>query len=137
MLKRQEPLQINADSSGSSVQQVTHFIHQHFLPMLVLAYVLAAVVPQFGLWLRHIEFGQLHWGGGGKVKVTLSLLMLSFLLFNAGLGIKAQELVGIWKRPIVIISGFVANMAVPTLLVLGLRGLMQLWQIPTNCRICW
>ncbi len=105
----------------------SHFIHQNFLAILVCAYVLAAVAPQFGLWLRHIQFGQISWSDGSTVKITLSLLMLSFLLFNAGLGIKAKELVGLWKRPAVIVSGFIANMAVPIFLVLGLRGLMQLW----------
>lgn len=109
------------------VPAITHFIHRHFLLMLISAYVLAAVLPQFGLWLRHIEFGQIHWSDGSSVKVTLSLLMLSFLLFNAGLGIKAKELMDLWKRPAPIVSGFIANMAVPILLVVGLRGLMQLW----------
>lgn len=109
------------------VPAITHFIHRHFLLMLISAYVLAAVLPQFGLWLRHIEFGQIHWSDGSSVKVTLSLLMLSFLLFNAGLGIKAKELMDLWKHSAPIVSGFIANMAVPILLVVGLRGLMQLW----------
>lgn len=113
--------------TAALVPAVTHFIHQHFLLILISAYVLAAVLPQFGLWLRHIEFGQIHWTDGSSVKVTLSLLMLSFLLFNAGLGIKAKELTGLWKHPAPIVSGFIANMAVPILLVVGLRGLMQLW----------
>jgi BASS family bile acid:Na+ symporter len=111
----------------AAVQRVSHLIHQHFLLILISAYALAAVLPQLGLWLRQIQFGEVRWTDGSTVRVTLSLLMLSFLLFNAGLGIKAQELAGLWKRPAVIFWGFVANMAVPILLVLCLRGLMQLW----------
>jgi len=95
--------------------------------ILISAYVMAGFLPQFGLWLRHIEFGQIRLTDGSSVKITLSLLMLSFLLFNAGLGIKARELAGLWKRPAPIISGFIANIAVPILLVIALRGLMQLW----------
>jgi BASS family bile acid:Na+ symporter len=53
--------------------------------------------------------------------------MLSFLLFNAGLGIKLQELLALWKHPVLIVSGFIANMVVPMLLILALRGLMQFW----------
>lgn len=105
----------------------SRFIHRHFLLLLFCAYVLAAIAPQFGLWLRHIQFGQVQWPDGGSVKITISLLMLSFLLFNAGLGIKVKELAGLWNRPAIIVFGFIANMAVPIILVLGLRGMMQLW----------
>jgi BASS family bile acid:Na+ symporter len=113
--------------SNSFVQTATHFIHKHFLLILIAAYGLAGVLPQFGLWLRLVEFGQVNTPDHSTVKITLSTLMLSFLLFNAGLGIKARELTGLWKAPAPIIAGFIANMAVPILLVLGLRGLMQLW----------
>jgi BASS family bile acid:Na+ symporter len=91
------------------------------------AYVLAGIMPEFGLWLRRINFGDIRCADNSTVKVSLSLLMLSFLLFNAGLGIKVRELTELWKRPVVIASGFIANMAVPIFLILGLRGLMQLW----------
>lgn len=111
----------------SLCEKVSHFIHKHFLAILITTYALAALAPAFGLWLRHIQLGEVHWSDGNSFKLSLSLFMLSFLLFNAGLGIKARELVGLWKSPAVILSGFIANMAVPILLVLGLRGLMQFW----------
>jgi len=117
----------NTNPNSGWCKLATDFIHRHFLVILICAYVLAAVLPEFGLWLRHIEFTQIRWPDGSTVKVTLSVLMLSFLLFNAGLGIRARELTGLWKHPAPIISGFLANMAVPMLLVLALRGLMQLW----------
>ncbi len=116
-----------AEHAQAFVPAVIHFIHRHFLVLLICVYVLAACLPQFGLWLRRIEFGRVNWIDGSSVNVTLSLLMLSFLLFNAGLGIKAKELGGLWKRPAPIVSGFIANMAVPILLVVALRGLMQFW----------
>lgn len=105
----------------------SHFIHRHFLILLVLSYGLAAIAPQFGLWLRHIQLGQAHLPDGSSIKLSLALVMLAFLLFNAGLGIKVRELTGLWKQPTVIVCGFVANIAVPIILVLGLRGLMQFW----------
>jgi bile acid:Na+ symporter, BASS family len=109
------------------IQEVTHFIHRRFLPLLICAYGLAAVFPQFGLWMRQIEFGEVHGADGGTIKLTLSLFMLSFLLFNAGLGIKTKELAEIWKRPTAIALGFIANIAVPIVLVLCLLGLMRFW----------
>ena len=97
------------------------------LLILMAAYALSAMLPQFGLWLQHITLGQLQWPDGSTTKVTLPLLLLSFLLFNAGLGIKAEELAGLGRRPAPIVAGFIANIAVPILLVLCLRGLLQLW----------
>lgn len=114
-------------SIGGVVSACTHFIHKHFLVILISVYFLAAVLPHFGLLLRNVQFGNLVCPDGSEMKVSLSLVMLAFLLFNAGLGVKAHELTNLWKRPAAIVSGFVANTAGPILLVLALRGLMQLW----------
>lgn len=108
-------------------EKFTSFIHKHFLVILLAAYALAALAPSFGLWLRQIEFAHIDLGAGNSLKISLSLVMLSFLLFNAGLGIKAQELLTIRKKPIILLAGFAANMAVPLIMVLSLRGLMQQW----------
>lgn len=53
--------------------------------------------------------------------------MLSFLLFNAGLGIRARELLGIMRHPTVLFVGFLANMCVPICLIVALGGMMHLW----------
>ncbi len=109
------------------MSKITHLIHQNFFLLLLAAYALAALWPTLGLWLRNVQLGQLPWLDGTAFKLSLPLLMLSFLLFNAGLGIKARELKDILKRPAVIIVGFLANLAVPILLVLLLRTAMQQW----------
>jgi BASS family bile acid:Na+ symporter len=109
------------------LEAATHFIHKHFLLILVGAYALSAVLPRFGLALREIHFGKVTWPDGSQTDLSLSLLMLSFLLFNAGLAIKFEELIALWKRPAVAIAAFAANTLVPILLILSLRGAMQLW----------
>ncbi len=53
--------------------------------------------------------------------------MLSYLLFNAGLGIKAKELLGLRKNPQMIVVGFLANLVVPIVLIFALRNTMGLW----------
>lgn len=115
---------------STPLKQAAHFVHKHFLAMLAAAYILSAVFPQFGLTLRKIDFGKVTWADGSQISLTLSLLMLSFLLFNAGLGIEAKELTALWKRPLVIISGFLGNTLVPLVLILSLFGIMQLWHNP-------
>lgn len=112
------------------LELATHFIHRHFLLILVGAYALSAVLPRFGLALRQIHFGNVNWPDGTQTNLSLSLLMLSFLLFNAGLAIKVKELTALWKRPGIIIAAFAANTLVPIVLILSLRGLMQLWHNP-------
>ena len=117
----------NHQVPAAPIGRLTQLLHHHFLLILMAAYALSATLPQFGLWLQHITLGQLRWPDGSTIKVTLPLLLLSFLLFNAGLGIKVEELAGLGRRPAPIVAGFIANIAVPILLVLCLRGLLQLW----------
>jgi BASS family bile acid:Na+ symporter len=111
----------------STIHSISHFIHRFFLPLLLASYVLAGYMPQLGLFLREISFGSITLPGLGETNISPALVMLSFLLFNAGLGIQAKELLGIRKKPQLLLIGFAANMIVPILLILGLRGLMGLW----------
>jgi BASS family bile acid:Na+ symporter len=97
------------------------------LPILIVAYLLAGTMPAFGVWLRQIKFGAVHWPDGSTIAISPSLIMLSFLLFNAGLGIQTKELIHIRKKPIILLSGFIANIAVPIVLVLALGSVMHQW----------
>ncbi|MFA6208403.1 MAG: bile acid:sodium symporter [Candidatus Obscuribacterales bacterium] len=112
------------------LSSITGLIHRNFLWLLLLAYCLAAIFPNFGLLIRKLELGQVHWFDGSRVVISLPLLMLSFLLFNAGLGIRARELLGILQKPLVLLIGFLGNMLVPILLIVSLGGLMHLWHSP-------
>lgn len=116
-----------SNKKAFSVPQLTHLLHKYFLPLLVSSYILAGLVPQFGLALRAISFGTIPLPGLGKTNLSLSLVMLSFLLFNAGLGIKASELLGLKEKPQILIVGFLANMIVPILLIVSLRSTLGLY----------
>lgn len=109
------------------LQVVNRLIHRHFLVMLISAYVLSAVYPQFGLILRNIQFGHVTWPDGSHTKLSLALLMLSFLLFNAGIAIKFEELIALRRRPAVPLAGFAANALLPIALIVSLLGVMHLW----------
>ncbi len=111
---------------SKNVAALTHFIHQHFLPILIAAYILAVFLPGPGLFLRDTKLADLNILGA-TVKVGPSLLMLAFLLFNAGLGIKVSEFKQLCGRPLLTFLGFAANSLVPILLILVLRGAMSLW----------
>jgi bile acid:Na+ symporter, BASS family len=112
------------------IQKFTHFIHVYFLPILIVSYVLAGMAPQAGLALRQVSLGSVELPGMGHTNLSLSLIMLSFLLFNAGIGIKTSELKGLSKRPWLVVAGFLANTMVPVVLVLMFHGLLIKWHNP-------
>lgn len=109
------------------IENITHFIHRFFLPILLASYLFAGLLPGLGLALREITFGSVDLPGMGKTNLSLSMVMLSFLLFNAGLGIKAKELLGLRKKPQILLVGFAANIIIPIVLVIALRGLLGFW----------
>jgi bile acid:Na+ symporter, BASS family len=110
--------------------RLTYFIHKYFLPLLITSYVLAGLLPGPGLALRQLCFGSISLPELGPINITISLVMLSFLLFNAGLGIQTKELAGLRKRPLILAVGFLGNIIVPILLVLSFHGLLTRWHNP-------
>jgi BASS family bile acid:Na+ symporter len=70
---------------------LSQFLHHHLLWFLISAYAIAAVYPTVGLWIRSISFGDItivH----EKTPISLLLMMLASLMFNAGLGLKTSHL---------------------------------------------
>jgi len=109
-----------------TINSLTHFIHKHFLLILLSAYCLAIIVPGPGLLLRNIVFGQVRLFGS-NLALSPSLLMLALMLFNAGLGIQIQEIKHLVSRPQLAIIGLLANSLVPIILVFLLHGLAAPW----------
>ena len=62
---------------------VAEFIHARFLWLLVAAYVGAAIVPDMGRWLTHVNAS--FPVCGLEVRVSAPKVMLATLLFAAGL----------------------------------------------------
>jgi bile acid:Na+ symporter, BASS family len=104
-----------------------HFVHQNLLAFLLGLYVLAYVLPQPGLWIRNCNFGSITWFDGSHLVLSLPVFMLSFLLLNAGLGTKAQELLLLKKKPQLLIAGVLANTFVPLLFILGFSFMGHYW----------
>jgi hypothetical protein len=113
---------------------MTRFIHKHFLLILIGAYALSALFPSLGLALRKVKFGNMTWPDGCQTDLSLALLMLSFLLFNAEVAIKIEELIDLGRRPTVPIAGFVTNTLVPIALIVSLLGIMQLWHSSSSSK---
>ncbi|MEO6203098.1 MAG: hypothetical protein ABIU05_21500 [Nitrospirales bacterium] len=78
-------------SLRNSVEALVQIIHRYFIWATIGAYILAAIVPQLGLWMRNIELGSVTLLQS-KVVLSLPLFLLASLLFNAGLGVQVREL---------------------------------------------
>jgi BASS family bile acid:Na+ symporter len=113
-------------SNHSAGGRVAHFIHHNFLWFLLGSYAVASVFPAPGLWLRDVSLGELTLGGG-TTRLSLSMLMLSFLLLNAGLAVEPSQLKSLFQKPLTLVSGLAANLLIPIAFIFGVTLLMQMW----------
>jgi BASS family bile acid:Na+ symporter len=91
---------------------VSHFIHRHFIWLLLASLALAAFLPGIGLRIRSVSFGEIT-ALRESTKVSLPMLMLAFLLLNAGMGMRAAELRNLLKTPRTVSLGLAANVLIP------------------------
>jgi BASS family bile acid:Na+ symporter len=108
---------------------VARLVHGRFLGLLLGSYALAALWPGPGLWLRDVSFGE---AGvlGERVRLSLPLLLLAFLLGSAGLGVRAGQLRELLRRPWLLGAGLVANLLLPVAFLLGMTRALWLWHNP-------
>lgn len=116
-------------SNHSLNERLAHFIHRNFLWFLIGSYAVASLFPTAGLWLRGVSMGQISLGGS-PTRVSLSMLMLSFLLFNAGLGVERSQLKNLFQRPLTLLGGLIANFVIPITFIFGVTQVMRLWHNP-------
>jgi BASS family bile acid:Na+ symporter len=108
---------------------LSHFIHQNLLWFLLGSYVVAAVAPDVGLWIRDVSFGSVTLFGE-TTRLSLPVVMLAFLLFNAGLGVQTRELKNLVHHSLSLIAGLAGNVLVPIAFILVVSQTMRLWHNP-------
>src|SRR6267143_246658 len=112
---------------------LSQFLHHHLLWFLISAYAIAAVYPTGGLWIRSISFGDstiFH----EKTHISLLMLMLDSLMFNAGLGVKTSHLQDVMHKQRMLAAGLVANLAIPMAYIFGVTLVMRLWYEPDEAQ---
>jgi BASS family bile acid:Na+ symporter len=112
---------------------LSQFLHQHLLWFLIGAYVIAVVSPTFGLWIRNLSFGEVivfqeH------TRVSLLLVMLAMLMFNAGVGLKTEHLRAVMQRKFAVVAGLAANVAIPMAYIFAVTLVMRLWYEPDEAQ---
>ncbi len=106
-----------------------HVLHQQFLWFLIGSYALAAVLPGFGLWIRQVAFGDFDLFQE-ETRITLPELMLALLLLNAGLGTQTAQLRHLWRSPLALVAGLIANLVIPIAFIVAVTQGMRFWHNP-------
>jgi BASS family bile acid:Na+ symporter len=107
---------------------VSGWMHRNLLGLLLASYAAASLVPTLGLWLRGVKFGH------GGAAASLPLVLLGFLLFNAGLGARPEQLRAMLRSPRLLLLGLAANLAVPVAFLAGAAPALGLWPDPVEAR---
>jgi BASS family bile acid:Na+ symporter len=100
--------------------KLSHFVHQRFIWLLIGSYILAGIFPALGLAVRSVSWGT----------ISLPMLALGFLLFNAGMGVNLAEFKHLRHNPTSLILGLLANLLIPICFIWGMMLTMRLWHNP-------
>ena len=117
------------DVSTTRFARLADFLHHRLIWLLLLAYALAGMVPDFGMWMRTAHVG-LTTVGDRPLTVSLTSVLLSLILFNAGLGVDPDRIRGLVKKGGLLAAGLLTNTLVPTAVILGLSTTLSLWHNP-------
>jgi bile acid:Na+ symporter, BASS family len=117
-----------ATHDGMSAR-LAHFIHRYFIWFVIGSYVVAGFMPGPGLWIRAATAGEVT-VFQEKIKITLPLVMLAMLLFNAGLGVEMSHLKNVLRRPAILGAGLAANLLIPITFIFVVTQMMRLWHNP-------
>jgi BASS family bile acid:Na+ symporter len=119
--------------STQPITALSHLMHRHFLWLLLGAYAAAALAPGPGLWLKNLSLPEFSFFGE-RGRITLSMLLLALLLFNAGLGADVSRPRDLLRSLPLLAVGLAANLLVPLAFVgLAAAGL-RLWHDPDEAQ---
>lgn len=113
--------------------RLAEVVHHHLLWFLIGAYGVAAVFPTAGLWIRNVTFGDLSIYQT-QIHISLLLLLLATLMFNAGLGVKTSHLKSLAQKAPVLFAGLTANLVIPMIYIFGVTLAMRLWYEPDEAQ---
>jgi bile acid:Na+ symporter, BASS family len=125
--------QIDMDNRRFTFHALSQFVHHHLLLFLIGAYAIATVFPTAGLWIRNFAFGDASIFST-KIHVSLLLLLLATLMFNAGLGVKTSHLKSLGEKIRVLLAGLTANLVIPMAYIFGVTLVMRLWYEPEEAQ---
>jgi bile acid:Na+ symporter, BASS family len=122
-------------SPGAGINRLVTFIsrvvQRNLIWLLISSYAIATVAPSLGLWIRDTAFGEItvfH----DTSRVSLLMIMLAFLLFNAGLGLHADQLHSLLRSKAVLVVGLIANILIPIAYIVITMQVLRSWHNPAE-----
>lgn len=119
----------NLDKHGHFLARFSHFLHRNFIWFLLGSYVVAAAAPRAGLAIKNVSLDRFHLFSE-SLPFSLPMLLLSLLLFNAGLGVQTAQLRHLLRRPWSLVAGLAANSFIPMTYIFAVSQIMRLWHNP-------
>ena len=101
----------------NSSARISHFVHGQFIWLLIGSYIVASVFPSLGLSVRSLSWGT----------ISLPMVMLGFLLFNAGMGVELSALKALRNDPLPLFLGLLANLLIPITYIGLVMLTMSFW----------
>jgi BASS family bile acid:Na+ symporter len=101
----------------NTLEKVENFVHRYFISLLIAVYFTAIFFPQFGIAIRSLHIGA----------ISLPILMLGFLLINAGMGADLKSLNNLKSNSKLLIYGLSANILIPIVFIGLLMIGLQFW----------
>ncbi|MFG2374617.1 sodium-dependent transporter [Streptomyces sp. NPDC048504] len=101
--------------SHSPVDRATNWLRRRLGRAVLVSYVTALLLPGAGLWLRRPHAVPL--GGPAHLTLRTTSLLLSLVLFSAGLQVPVRALGRVLRRPKAMLAGLALHLAIPLLVV--------------------
>jgi BASS family bile acid:Na+ symporter len=101
-------------------------VHKYFVWLLIGTYVGAALLPQPGLWVRHLSITELGFKGE-SASLSAPTIMLALLLFNAGFGTGRVSWSRLKERLSTLCAGVSGNLLVPVAFVFIVSYALRWW----------
>lgn len=111
------------------ITEIQHVIHKHFVWIVISSYVVAAALPGLGLSIRNVDLGAIQLLGT-RISFTVPSAMLAFLLFNAGLGARANDLTELARHPRLLAVGVAGNLLAPLVFIAAVGVTITRWHNP-------
>lgn len=100
--------------------RLSHLVHARFIWLLIGSYIVAALFPGLGLWVRSVSWGT----------INLPMVMLGLLLLNAGMGVELSALKKLRSDPLLLVFGLLANLVIPIVYIAMVMRTMRFWHNP-------
>jgi len=109
-------------------------VHHYLIWFVVGGYALATAWPGPGLWLRQMTVATIPLQDGDTARITLPMLLLAILLWNAGMAVRLERLRGLGRVGLIVFSGLIANLLVPVAFTVIATQVLRWWHDPEEAQ---